>query len=139
MSNLPLWFERKFTFDFPAELYPNLCTRLRGTPARLEELARGLTRERLVLQPEGKWSIQENAGHLLDLEPLWFARVDDFLAGKPELASADLANSKTHEAQHNHAPSWTCWPSSAAPASLWSTGWRLCARATSPALRSTRA
>jgi uncharacterized damage-inducible protein DinB len=101
MSNLPLWFERKFKFDFPVEVYPNLCTRLRGAPPRLEELLRGLTREQLVRQPEGKWSIQENAGHLLDLEPLWFARVDDFLAGKPELAPADLANRKTHEACHN--------------------------------------
>ena len=101
MSKLPLWFERKFTFEFPVGVYPNLCTRLRGSPARLEELVRGLSPEQLVHQPEGKWSIQENAGHLLDLEPLWFARVDDFLAGRPELTPADLANRKTHEAQHN--------------------------------------
>ena len=101
MSKVSIWFERKFRFDFPAELYPNLIVRLRGTPARLEELLRGLSREQLTHQPEGKWSIQENAGHLLDLEPLWFARVDDFLAGKETLAAADLTNRKTHEAHHN--------------------------------------
>ncbi len=101
MSQLPLWFERKFKFDFPVEVYPNLCTRLRGAPPRLEELVRGLSRDQLTRQPEGKWSVQENAGHLLDLEPLWAARVEDFLAGKQELAPADLANRKTHEAQHN--------------------------------------
>ena len=71
MSEVSVWFERKFKFDFRVELYPNLCLRLRGTPPRLEEFLRGLTPEQLTRQPEGKWSIQENAGHLLDLEPLW--------------------------------------------------------------------
>jgi len=101
MSELAQWFERKFTFDFPVERYPTLRVRLRGTPARLEELTRGLAREHLVHQPERKWSIQENAGHLLDLEPLWLARVDDFLQGAEGLTAADLANRKTQEARHN--------------------------------------
>ncbi|MGH9779726.1 MAG: DinB family protein, partial [Candidatus Acidiferrales bacterium] len=101
MSKVSIWFERKFAFDFPAELYPNLIVRLRGTPARLEEFLRGLSPEQLTRKPEGKWSIQENAGHLLDLEPLWFARVDDFLARKETLAPTDLTNRKTHEARHN--------------------------------------
>jgi len=38
---------------------------------------------------------------LLDLEPLWMARVDDYLAGAAELTTADLSNRKTDEAQHN--------------------------------------
>ena len=38
MSQVPIWFERKFESSFPVELLPNLCARLRGTPARLEEL-----------------------------------------------------------------------------------------------------
>src|ERR1035441_8564625 len=41
MSRIPNWFERKFEFSFPVELYPNLCVRLRGTPARIEEIIRG--------------------------------------------------------------------------------------------------
>src|SRR2546428_71356 len=41
MDRVPIWFERKFEFTFPVELHPNLCTRLRGTPARLEETVRG--------------------------------------------------------------------------------------------------
>lgn len=104
MSELSVWFERKFRFDFPVELYPNLRVRLRGAPARLEELTRGLSRERLVAKPEGKWSIQENAGHLLDLEPLWQTRLNNFLAGVEALAPADLANRATHEARHNERP-----------------------------------
>jgi len=101
MSQVPNWFERKFEFSFPVELYPNLCVRLRGTPARLEEIVRACPRERLVQKPEGKWSAQEHAGHLLDLEPLWMARVDDYVAGESELTAADLSNRKTHEAGHN--------------------------------------
>lgn len=53
---------------------------------------------------ERKWSIQENAGHLLDLEPLWSARLDDFLAGRETRTAADLTNRTTHEARHNERP-----------------------------------
>jgi len=101
MSEVPNWFERKFEFSFPVELYPNLCVRLRGTPARLEEMVRAYPHEQLVRKPEEKWSAQEHAGHLADLEPLWMARVDDYLAGAIELTAADLSNRKTHEAGHN--------------------------------------
>ena len=38
---------------------------------------------------------------MLDLEPLWMARVDDFLTDRDTLAVADLGNRKTHEANHN--------------------------------------
>ncbi len=75
--------------------------RLRGTPARLEELVRGRPHEALIRRREQEWSIQENAGHLLDLEPLWNARVDDYLSGSGQLTPADLNNRKTNEANHN--------------------------------------
>jgi hypothetical protein len=95
------WFERKFEFGFSADLYPNLCIRLRGTPARLEELFRGRPREILIRRNNEKWSAQEQAGHLLDLESLWSARVDDFASNGQNLTPADLQNRKTHEANHN--------------------------------------
>ena len=104
ISSLPLWFERKFEFHFPPEQFPNVCVRLRGTPARLEEMLRGVAHDVLVRKADGKWSAQEHAGHLLDLEPLWFARVNDFVAGGNELTAADLNNRKTHEANHNAHP-----------------------------------
>ncbi len=104
MSQVPNWFERQFEFSFPVDLYPNLCVRLRGTPARLEEIVRAYPRERLVQKPEEKWSAQEHAGHLLDLEPLWMSRVDDYAAGAVELTPADLSNRKTHDAGHNRRP-----------------------------------
>ena len=104
MNRVPIWFERKFEFTFPVELHPNLCSRLRGTAARLEEIVRGAAHELMIRKPQGKWSAQENAGHLLDVESLWMARVDDYPAGGTELTVADLKNRKTHEANHNERP-----------------------------------
>src|ERR1700680_413064 len=101
MSQVPVWFERKFEFSFPVELHPNLCVRLRGTPARLEEIVHAHPREWLVQKPKEKWSPQEHAGHLLDLERLWFERGDDYMTGAVELTPTDLSNRKTDEAGHN--------------------------------------
>jgi uncharacterized damage-inducible protein DinB len=101
MSEVPIWFERKFDFVVPVEQYPNLSIRLRGALVRLEEMLRDVSRDVLVGQPEGKWSPQEHAGHLLDLESLWMARVDDFLSDGDSLTVADLGNRKTDEAQYN--------------------------------------
>lgn len=95
------WFERKFNLSFPADLYPNILVRLRGTPARIEELVSSASQERLTRKEGQKWSAQETAGHLLDLEPLWLARVEDFIAGRADLTAADLKNRNTHEAGHN--------------------------------------
>ena len=41
MSEVTTWFERKFEISFPVELLPDLRARLRGTPARLEDVLRG--------------------------------------------------------------------------------------------------
>jgi uncharacterized damage-inducible protein DinB len=104
MNAPPIWFERKFEFTFPVEQHPNLCARLRGAPARLEEIVRGADHDVLVWKPGEKWSAQEHAGHLADLEPLWMARVDDYIKGASPLTVADLSNRKTSEAQHNRRP-----------------------------------
>lgn len=98
------WFERRFTFDLPVTAAPGLLERLRGTPARLEERLRAVAVSRLTRRPGPHWSIQENVGHLGDLEPLWLARVGDFRAGKELLTVADLQNRRTHEAGHNDRP-----------------------------------
>ena len=101
---MPLWFERKFEFSFPVELLPNLRARLRGTPARLEEALRGRSHEILIGRAQGKWSAQEHGGHLLDLEPLWLARMGDYVAASDQLTVADLTNRKTDKANHNARP-----------------------------------
>jgi len=100
MSQVAKWFDRKFEFAFPAELAPNLIMRLRGTPARLEEILQQ-PHEVLVRKPLQKWSAQEHAGHLLTLEPLWLARVEDFVNAASQLSATDLANRPTDEANYN--------------------------------------
>jgi uncharacterized damage-inducible protein DinB len=97
------WFTRKFSFDLlPVWMYPNIVERLRGSPARLEDLLGALPPEMLTRRDgDEKWSMQEQAGHLLDLEQLGMKRLDDYEAGRSPLCAADLENRKTHEANHN--------------------------------------
>ncbi|HYR77799.1 MAG TPA: DinB family protein [Pyrinomonadaceae bacterium] len=95
------WIKRQFSFGLPLGMYPNVVERVRGTPARLEDLTRSLSQEMLTRRDGDKWSIQEQAGHLLDLEPLGMGRLDDFEAGRETLRAADMENRKTHEAHHN--------------------------------------
>jgi uncharacterized damage-inducible protein DinB len=99
-----LWFQRKFELGLGPNAAPELLERLRRTPQRLAASVQGLSPETLQQKRDGKWSIQENAGHLLDLEPLWDKRLDDYEAGATELHPADLENRKTHEAAHNDRP-----------------------------------
>ena len=94
------WFGRTFNFPYPAELLPNLKSRLQGTPARLEELVRNCVESTLTTTGDGKWTPQEHAGHLLDLEPLWYARLED-LFNAHQLTAADPTNRITSEAGHN--------------------------------------
>jgi hypothetical protein len=96
------WTDRRFKFDFPAGIYPEMIERIRGTPARLEDLFAGLPPETLTAQVDGRWSMQENAGHLLDLESLVSQRIDEYLACHSALHAADMSNRKTHDANHNN-------------------------------------
>jgi len=98
------WTERRFDFNFPAGIYPEMIERVRGTPARLEELLASLSPETLTNQADGRWSMQENAGHLLDLESLVSQRIDEYLAGYETLHAADMSNRKTYDSSHNNVP-----------------------------------
>jgi hypothetical protein len=82
--------------------YPEVLVRYRGAPARAEELLRGVAPQALAWRDEpGRWSMLENVGHLLDLEALWERRVEDYVAGAPRLAAADMTNRATHDADYN--------------------------------------
>jgi uncharacterized damage-inducible protein DinB len=95
------WFERQFEFTTPISLFPPLLERLRGTPARIEERLRDLTPNVLRTRRENAWSIQENVGHLLDIEALWHGRLDDYESGCQILREADMENRRTCDARHN--------------------------------------
>lgn len=96
-----LWFERKFELGLPVWMLANVVERLRGTPARIEELTKGVAADVLTRRDGDHWSIQEHVGHLLDLGWLDMARVADFEAGRDALTAADVENRKTHGARHN--------------------------------------
>jgi uncharacterized damage-inducible protein DinB len=98
------WTDRHFTFELPESFFPVVVERLRGTPARIEDKVRGLSPTLLTRRDGDAWSIQEHIGHLLDLDGLHAGRLDDFLAGAEVLRAADMANRKTHEADHNRRP-----------------------------------
>ena len=97
------WVERQFEFNLPVGVFPSVLERLRGTPARLEELVRALPARALTERVGEAWTIQEQVGHLLDLDELHEGRLEDYDRGLETLRPADMTNRKTYEADHNAA------------------------------------
>lgn len=97
------WIERRFEFNLPVGVLPCVLERLRGTPARLEERVRNLAPQVLTARVGEAWSIQEQVGHLLDLDELHEGRLEDYDRGLAELRPADMTNRQTSEADHNSA------------------------------------
>lgn len=98
------WFEREFRFPFATDIYPSLVERLAGLLPRVRAKVDTAPAAAWIVQRNGRWSAQENIGHLADLESLWQGRLDDFDAGAEILRAADLDNRKTHDANHNRKP-----------------------------------
>lgn len=98
------WIERRFDFRFPVGIYPEIIERLRGTPARVEDRVRSFPPEFLTRRDGERWTIQENVGHLLDLEALLQGRLDDYERGVAILRAADMTNKATFQERHNEKP-----------------------------------
>ncbi|RLD25604.1 MAG: DinB family protein [Bacteroidetes bacterium] len=96
------WFERRFDFSFQQNIFPSIVERLEATPILLRNKVSNISKEHLISKANGKWSIQENIGHIIDLEPIWQGRLKDILSGKAEMRSIDLENKKTNLALHNN-------------------------------------
>ena len=95
------WTDRTFAFDFPTGLYPEIIERLHGAVPRLAHYLRDKDQRTLTFREQGRWSILENAGHLIDLEPLVAQRIDEYQAGLETLHAADMSNRKTFDANYN--------------------------------------
>src|SRR3954469_13498801 len=95
------WFDRNFNFNSEQNIFPSIIERLAGSLARLEEKFETIPPDFLTLRFNNGWSMKENVGHLIDLEPLWEGRLEDIINGKQELRPADLQNTKTYLANHN--------------------------------------
>ena len=98
------WFDRNFNFEFTENIFPSILERLAGTPVRLEEKFKSIPSDILTRRINNTWTIKENAGHLVDVEPLWQGRLDDIISGLIELRPTDLQNNKTNLANHNEKP-----------------------------------
>lgn len=98
------WLTRSWSFDFPPDLYQEIIERLRGTPLRLEAAVAGLDPASLTRRLAYDWSIQENVGHIGDLDVLFDGRIDDFLSDVEVLRPADMSNQATNDANHNARP-----------------------------------
>lgn len=68
------WFDRKFEFSFEQNIFPSIIERLEGTPIRLQDKVDKIPSEQLTTKFTESWSIQENIGHLIDLDP--FGKLD---------------------------------------------------------------
>ncbi len=77
MTKRQPWFQGEFSRGLPAHLLAVIVERLRGTPARLADRLGRLSGDVLTLCSGDTWSIQENVGHLVDLESLWHQRFLD--------------------------------------------------------------
>ena len=98
------WLEYEWWFGAPVGLYRALCERLRGTPARLEELLRDPPTTVADRPESDRWSIQEHAGHLSKVEQLWITRIEEYLKGETTLTAADMSNASTESADFNRRP-----------------------------------
>jgi uncharacterized damage-inducible protein DinB len=95
------WFDRKFNFDTVQNIFPSIIERLSGTSLRLDYKLKFIDPSILTNKVENTWSIKENIGHLIDLEPLWQGRFQDIVNGELELRPTDLQNTNTDLANHN--------------------------------------
>lgn len=92
---------RTFNFDFSVTMFPIIISRLHGAYPRIKHIIDNCANEKLTAQYYGKWSIQQEIGHLIDLEELHHGRIFDFQNNAPELRAWDGNNKKTFDADHN--------------------------------------
>ncbi len=95
------WVNRAFSFDTPENAFPKTLDRLKQTPLQLRTKIKLIPSQIYTLRFEATWSIQQNIGHLFDLEELWQGRLVDILKGKEMMRAWDVENTKTKKARHN--------------------------------------
>jgi uncharacterized damage-inducible protein DinB len=78
-----------------------MVERLRGTPARLEEMIRAIPAGLLTRKQSQGWSIQKLVGHLISVEALFDKRLSEFIARADALTPADMTNRRTTDANYN--------------------------------------
>jgi hypothetical protein len=76
------WFDKKFRFELSQDNYDLILNRLKENTDKISRLVSSLHKSILTNKVDGHWSIQENVGHLIDLEELHDGRIDDLSLAK---------------------------------------------------------
>ena len=95
------WKERHFEFSMPVSMFPNVLERLRGTPARLEDLLKNVKPTILSRRDGNSWSIKEIIGHLMLTETLLLGRIEDFVQRLDRLRPVDQGSQKNSLPEYN--------------------------------------
>ena len=99
--NTAKWIDRKFNFEESSLERQLLVNRLQATGNRIRKILAAVPEVKMELRNDGKWSIKENVGHLIDLEDLHLNRLRELKDGKTTLTPADLKNADTESAAHD--------------------------------------
>ena len=95
------WADRSFDFDYDFSLYPKFISRLNETPTILKSLITNIPERIFKIKHENEWTIQENVGHLISVDYLFVARLDEYEAGEDRLSPADMSGSSTSKENYN--------------------------------------
>jgi len=95
------WFDRKFDRSLGAEQFDQQLNRLAQFPAALRQVLDNCSKAITTVKPDGKWSVNENVGHLFLLEPLWCKRFQEIKDDCKHMSPADLNNTATEQASFN--------------------------------------
>ncbi|MCW8309963.1 DinB family protein [Sphingobacterium sp. InxBP1] len=98
------WFDRQFDSNTSSEYFDEFLKRLEHFPTVLKKLLKSCPAEVSTRKMGGKWSVNENIGHLILLEDLWRIRFRDIKEGKPDMSPADLNNTATDQSSFNNMP-----------------------------------
>jgi len=95
------WFDRKFDSNVSIDHFGEILRRLENFPVVLHKWLKTCPKAMTTFKSEGKWSVNENIGHLTLLESLWRRRFQDIKDEKQDMFPADLNNTATEQASFN--------------------------------------
>jgi len=97
------WVNRKFTFSNDDNNFSSTIEMLKGTSIILKDkISKVESEEHFMMTLDGKWTILENIGHLIDLEQLWLERIRDILENNEKMRSFYLKKRKFQSANYNN-------------------------------------
>jgi uncharacterized damage-inducible protein DinB len=101
MNSSQAWLNRDRRNWPSAHVAPAILLMLAEFPDQLEQCLSSLDQECLTKTDGNNWSPLEHAGHLLAMESLWIARIDDFVLNHPTLRAWNGDNRDVRLAKFN--------------------------------------